>query len=100
MHNVNNTKLSMDFLFFARALLADSPNPPLFDHSRNILTKYEHFCYAISFLFSVTSSLLFNKAPLIYVVPVGEQAVFHTNPCCLSKIHFNIILPSVPGSSK
>jgi len=90
----------VDFSFFARALLAGSSHPPIFDHSRNILTKYEQFCYTISSLCSVTSSLLFTKAPAIYVVPVGEQAVFHTNPSYFSKIHFNIILPSVPGSSK
>jgi len=90
----------MDFSFFAHALLAGSSYPTIFDHSRNILTKYEHFCYATSSLLSVTSSLLFTKAPLIYVVPVAEQVVFHTNTSNFSKIHFNIILPFVPGSCK
>ena len=99
MHNVNNIKLSMDFSFFAHTLPAGLSHPLIFDHSRNILTKYEHFCYVISSLLSVTS-LLFTKAPLIYVVSVGEQAVLHTNLSYFSKIHFNIILPTVPGSSK
>jgi len=89
----------MDFSFFAHALLAGSSHSPIFDQSRNILTKYEHCCYTISSLLSVTS-LLFTKALLIYVVPVGEQAFFHSNPSYFSKIHFNIILPSVPRSSK
>jgi hypothetical protein len=90
----------MDFLFFAHTLLAGSSHPLIFVHSRNILTKYEHFCYAISSLLSVTSSLVYTNSPLIYVVPVVEQAVFYTNPSYFSNIHFNIILPSVPGSSK